>query len=232
MDRGPHYGDEHLETGRQYWRVIKGSGVAFRISDQQTTISLRLIVTATMSSTISLPLDIVTDILRCLPVKSLLRFRCASQAWCSLIDSSYLVKPQLARSIEENKLMIVLITGGVEDGSFIECVDIYAVDDDKDNGLIQIKQRFDPFKSRRHTRVLGSCNGMLVLCHNDDFRKPLEIWKPLTEKCYTLPAQSSSVVYRHGCSFGSYFCYDASSNSHKLLGKVPVLVREICELQL
>ncbi|KAJ4842163.1 hypothetical protein Tsubulata_037400 [Turnera subulata] len=190
----------------------------------------QLIVRATMSSTISLPLDIVTDILRCLPVKSLLRFRCASQTWRSLVDSSYLVKLHLARSIEENKLMIVFITTskGVEDGSFIDSVDIYAVDDDKDNGLIQIKQRFQPFKSRkRGTRILGSCNGMLVLDH-----KPLEIWNPLTEKCYTLPAQSSSVVYRHGFSFRSYFYYDASSNTHKLLGKVPDLVRDTYELQL
>ncbi|KAJ4842162.1 hypothetical protein Tsubulata_037399 [Turnera subulata] len=200
----------------------------------------------------SLPLDILMEILRRLPVSSLLRFRCASQAWRSLIASSYLVKIHLARSIEENNLMIILMEKelvGDRLDSFIESAHIYAVDDDKDNGLVQIKQRFQPFESCRNraTRVHGSCNGV-VLC-SDCFceqpymigsplsgyckcETPLKIWNPLTEKCYTLPPRSATIVRSRTTIHGSYFYYDASSNSHKLLAKVPDPVHDTWHLKL
>ncbi|KAJ4842165.1 hypothetical protein Tsubulata_037404, partial [Turnera subulata] len=163
-----------------------------------------------MSSTISLPLDIVTDILRCLPVKSLLRFRCASQAWRSLID----------RFMKDNNLPIILMgKKGSEDDSFIESIDIYAVDDDEDNGLIQIKQTSLPWN--HHTRILGSCNGMLALGVYGH-PKPLKVWNPLTEKCYTLPAQSAIADWLPSRDISwSCFYHDASSSSHKLLAEVP-----------
>ncbi|XP_059645955.1 F-box protein CPR1-like [Cornus florida] len=49
------------------------------------------------------PEDVVANIVSILPVKPLLRFRCVSKSWCSLIDSSEFRKLHLRTSKERNE---------------------------------------------------------------------------------------------------------------------------------
>lgn len=57
-----------------------------------------------------LPPDIMMDILSRLPGKSLLRFKCVSKPFCSLIDSPELIKLHLNRSMEtKSNLSLILI---------------------------------------------------------------------------------------------------------------------------
>ncbi|KAL7166820.1 hypothetical protein ACSBR2_037484 [Camellia fascicularis] len=58
---------------------------------------------------LSLPEEIITDILSRLPVRLLLRFRCISMHWRALIDSSDFVKLHLNRSIETNTTLSFII---------------------------------------------------------------------------------------------------------------------------
>ncbi|KAJ4830828.1 hypothetical protein Tsubulata_038052 [Turnera subulata] len=118
----------------------------------------------------SVPLDVVTDILCSLPVKSVLRFKAVSKAWCSLIDSDDFAGFHTSASIETNDddLMLVILTC-----DYVVCADFYSLDDDivevDDDGdgvasasssLRQAKPRSRPFKPRKScTYPLGSsCN--------------------------------------------------------------------------
>ena len=57
-----------------------------------------------------IPRDIITDVLSRVPVKSLLRFRCVSKPWCSLIDSPHFVKTHLNRSVDNRTNLTLILT--------------------------------------------------------------------------------------------------------------------------
>ncbi|KAI3932272.1 hypothetical protein MKW98_024992 [Papaver atlanticum] len=57
-------------------------------------------------SNVVLDEDIVCDILSRLPVKSLLRFKCVSKRWCSLIQDPYFVDLHFARSKARQHLLV------------------------------------------------------------------------------------------------------------------------------
>lgn len=50
----------------------------------------------------SLPLDIISYILSRLPVKSLLRFKCVSKSWCSLISYPQFIRMNLNVAIADS----------------------------------------------------------------------------------------------------------------------------------
>ncbi|KAJ6910166.1 hypothetical protein NC652_020994 [Populus alba x Populus x berolinensis] len=51
-----------------------------------------------------LPLDIIINILCFLPAKTLVRFKCVSKSWQSLIDSPQFITLHLAHSLETDNL--------------------------------------------------------------------------------------------------------------------------------
>ncbi|XP_059655597.1 putative F-box protein At5g62060 isoform X2 [Cornus florida] len=51
-----------------------------------------------MDRELSIPLQIILEILKELPVKSLLRFRCVSKLWCSTIDDPIFIDTHQTRS--------------------------------------------------------------------------------------------------------------------------------------
>ncbi|PON58761.1 F-box domain containing protein [Trema orientale] len=70
-----------------------------------------------------LPWDLIVDILRRLPVKDLLRYRCVSKPWCSLIDGPDFIKKHLSHSMETFSN-----TGIVLRDCDLRWVDLYALD--------------------------------------------------------------------------------------------------------
>ncbi|KAJ4848906.1 hypothetical protein Tsubulata_022660 [Turnera subulata] len=167
---------------------------------------------------ISIPLDVVTDILCNLPVKTVLRFKAVSKVWCSLIDSSsYFAHLHLSAS-NDDPMLVILTNEYIEKTGFVVCADFYSLDDVEDDGasssLKQVRPRSCPFKPRNGCSIaLGSCHGMLVLGSREG---NLDFWNPITNQCYSTQAQAQALnqyklVQRvdqpHGggiCEFQSY----------------------------
>ncbi|XP_042515312.1 F-box protein CPR1-like [Macadamia integrifolia] len=67
----------------------------------------------------NLPEDLIIDILSRLPVKSLLRFRCVSKPWCTLITDPSFIKMHLNRSLAINTNLTLI---------YKNSIDFYSVD--------------------------------------------------------------------------------------------------------
>ncbi|KAK9268108.1 hypothetical protein L1049_010548 [Liquidambar formosana] len=120
----------------------------------------------------TLPPEIIVDILLRLPVKALLRFRCASKPWCALIDGPNFIKMHLNRSIEHNAHHSLILIGWY----------LYSVDMDTLDEAVQLDH---PLKNEEFgTEVLGSCNGLLCLAVGI---YDIVLWNPSTRKLRTVP---------------------------------------------
>ncbi|PIA31555.1 hypothetical protein AQUCO_04900095v1 [Aquilegia coerulea] len=125
----------------------------------------------------NLPEDMIINILSRLPVKSLLRFRCVSKPWCSLIDDSDFVKMHLNHAIQKNKFNLLLLSEFDDEG--------YAHTIDCDTSYTEAIELDFPREALGSSRFIfsGSCNGLLYL-HNgqNDI-----IWNPCTREFKRLP---------------------------------------------
>lgn len=116
-------------------------------------------------------MEVITELLTRLPVKSLLRFRCVSKRWCALIDGQDFVKAHLYRSLNNEKLIL----GGTITLRFLDPDDFADI-----NGT---KWLDTPFKKPCFTWLWGSCNGLLLLQRDDD----ICLLNPSTKKFVNLP---------------------------------------------
>lgn len=156
----------------------------------------------------SIPDEIVEEILTRLPVKSLLRFRCVSKSWRSLISSPAFIKAHLkiATNISmhsHNRLM---------------CISA-----DSDNHFREISLRFllrgaevesnyvvtDPDLPMR---IVGSCNGMVCVALE---KEKLYLWNPSIRKAKCLP--SLDIGSGFGCYMKDGFGYEESNDDYKVV---------------
>ncbi|PHU12465.1 hypothetical protein BC332_19395 [Capsicum chinense] len=142
-----------------------------------------------------LPPNLLLEILSRLPVISLLRFRCVSKQWCSLISSPHFISIHLS-------LATVMATPNATATAtplFLlrhlsirpkkqEKYSVY-LHPSKTENLILVKQLNFPFKadSGNHFRVVGFCNGLF--CVSDDlfrYRDTVILWNPAIRKSIIL----------------------------------------------
>ncbi|KAK0608863.1 hypothetical protein LWI29_037172 [Acer saccharum] len=128
------------------------------------------------------------DILRSLPAKSLLRFKCVCKSWLSFIS-------QLRYDNEE----FILRTS-----VFFHSIDFKASE------IKQVMLGVPPRKSL--STVIGSCNGLLCVQNNKD---GVCIWNPWTRR-YKIISSSKSKVSR-GVAYLSGFGYDHSSDDYIII---------------
>ncbi|KAJ4850422.1 hypothetical protein Tsubulata_038194 [Turnera subulata] len=195
-------------------------------------------ITMAAAGGISIPLDAVADILCCLPMKSVLRFKAVSKAWCSLIDSSYFARLQLSAS-NHDPMLVILTNEYIERTNYIVvCADFYSLDDDVDDAaaasssLRQVRPRSRPFDPRRgYTYALGSCcNGILAF---GIYGGNLDFWNPTTDQCYStlLASDQTPAALDPLIRTPSVFYHDTCSNQYKLVQRVVQPDRRICEFQ-
>ncbi|XP_062088510.1 F-box protein CPR1-like [Humulus lupulus] len=150
----------------------------------------------------SLPGDAILNILCRLSVKDLLRYRCVSKPWCSLIDDPHFVRTHLEHSMETDS-NLSLIRGDRE---------LHSIDVDTLDSAI----RLNPVDVCG-VEILGCFNGLLVLTNSIG---DMAIWNPSTRR-YKMLLLSDLIEnpFPNGIiEFGiAGFGYDSVNDDHKLL---------------
>ncbi|KAK6269135.1 hypothetical protein QUC31_013295, partial [Theobroma cacao] len=144
----------------------------------------------------NLPLDLIADILSRLPVKYVLRLRCVSKAWRSLIGDPDFIKLHLRHSLESRTNHTLILKSS----------DLYAADLACLGPFAKLEH---PLMSYNHgVKILGSCNGLLCI---RNIVEDMAIWNPYTRKHQVLPSLSSCNAYVYG------FGYDTVSDDYKVV---------------
>lgn len=153
----------------------------------------------------NLPEDVIVEILLRLPVKPLVRFRCVSKHWRSLISDPHFAKSHFNRASGQTQRLLLHTPSGLgslevdapfEDGSALREL------------VLPIKRQY------RDVRIVGSCNGLVCVCL---LRDPIEfyVWNPSTGDYRKL----SDPGFSPNSDINAYmrgFGYDSSTDGYKL----------------
>lgn len=135
-----------------------------------------------MSGGIFLPEEILIQILLKLPVKSLVRFRCVSKSWDSLITHPSFVSLHLSHAMAGHDRSVVLL----RHYSLTQRKERNTLYLDGESFLEHQELEF-PLKTHDTYYLAGSCNGLL--CFSDYIINNLQVilWNPSLRKCVQLP---------------------------------------------
>ncbi|KAK8671298.1 hypothetical protein V6N13_037896 [Hibiscus sabdariffa] len=164
------------------------------------------------------PTDVITDILRALPVKALTRFKCVSKSWDSLIKDPHFVKLHLHHSFGSNNSVKLVLDGRTnfvddEDEDDDEDDKAYSVDFDSLGNLEQLPRPFPTAGTGFMSRIFGSCNGLLAVYHKE---AGIALWNPSTRTCHYLPKLTiGDVIERDYRILG--FGYDVIGDDYKVV---------------
>ncbi|KAI9127263.1 hypothetical protein K1719_001822 [Acacia pycnantha] len=121
-----------------------------------------------------LPQEIISNILKRLPVKSLLRFHCVCKQWKNLIMAPSFIANHLDHSTHHNPSLLFQRSGSDKGLP----VDLRLVDCKKQLHEVQNI----PFDSSVHVRIIGSCNGLLCVECTSNRVHSLFLWNPAIRK--------------------------------------------------
>ncbi|KAL9159736.1 hypothetical protein ABFS82_08G154100 [Erythranthe guttata] len=151
----------------------------------------------------NLPSELIEDILRRLPVKSLKRFRSVAKAWCSLIDSDRFIKMHLRHSLTSLSNRH-LITGGAG---------VCSVALDSLDKAHAVKP---PFDCKSGDMISYSCNGIFLLMSD-----PPVLWNPFSREYRVLPdcpVEYAATAAECYCNKAGYeFGYDSRNDDYKVI---------------
>ncbi|XP_048133139.1 F-box/kelch-repeat protein At3g23880-like [Rhodamnia argentea] len=147
--------------------------------------------------------DIIIDILSRLPAKSLMRFKCVSKRWLSLISDQCFAKLHL----QMLSLETVAPSQKIIKSNPLQIIDYEALDNDEVNDHVVVEShdlgRDEPWG------LAGSCHGLVSLAVYNGFL----VYNPTTRESRKLPA--SNVVATYECFHG--FGYISTTDDYKLV---------------
>ncbi|XP_073272719.1 F-box/kelch-repeat protein At3g23880-like isoform X1 [Primulina huaijiensis] len=156
----------------------------------------------------NLPQEIITEVFLRFPVKSLLRFRCVSKSWHSVISSPQFRKTHLEISTKNNiySHKNLIFGSGPPPTVFYTCSLYPKVDEDHYMDTVSFDYPLsDPDDE---IRIVGSCNGLICVALDPS---NVILWNPATRKYRELPVSGVTMFSR---SYG--FGYDVFNDDYKV----------------
>ncbi|XP_069145303.1 F-box/kelch-repeat protein At3g23880-like isoform X1 [Solanum lycopersicum] len=153
--------------------------------------------------------EIMMDILRRLPMRSILRFKCVSKFWKSLIDDPYFKRTHYIHNRDNQNSKKILIAESLltNDDTF----SFYT----SSLSMVEDKQKLDWPTSciPMDARIFCSCDGLvLIRVCSEMFDEELLLWNPSTRESILLPHPEYRIMnYVFGLE------YDATSEGYKIL---------------
>lgn len=178
---------------------------------------------------IPIPIDVIFYILKLLPIKDLLRFKCVSKDWFSLINNPYFIKLHLKESMDTNQDNVVnIIVKELSESRRLlyTSFDYVNLDDN-------LRELNHPLKFQRAgwtTEVMGSCNGLLLLVNesiiDETYNRIMTIvlWNMSTGDYKVLPYEPVKLPvlwpgnwngYEQPINYG--FGYDSINDDYKVV---------------
>ncbi|XP_058765236.1 F-box/kelch-repeat protein At3g23880-like [Vicia villosa] len=175
-------------------------------------------------SPVFLPDELIAEVLSWIAVKPLLRLRCVSKSWKSLISDPTFVKLHLHRSSQNS------------DSKFVYTHDVYntghrsvsfTITSLFENPLINFPNDTYDLNDKDFHHVVGSCNGLLCLFGssrvNGNIEKWFRFWNPATWAIS--PRLGSFCDDDPGIPFNFTFGCDKSNNTYKVVAFKSTKVR-------
>ncbi|KAG7594982.1 F-box domain [Arabidopsis thaliana x Arabidopsis arenosa] len=159
-----------------------------------------------------LPLDLIVEILKKLPTKSLMRFRCVSKQWSSIISNRRdFIESIMARSLRQppHKLPVFIFHQCEPETSFT----VSSTFSQNTKPKVSIMPRPNNYYSFRYQYIQG------FICCSSPVYDVVTIYNPTTRQCIPLPKIESMALSlkRHK---NCYFGYDHVMNEYKVLAMV------------
>ncbi|XP_052171332.1 F-box protein At3g07870-like [Diospyros lotus] len=154
-----------------------------------------------------LPQELLVEIFKRLPVKSLLRLRSVSKSWCSLISSREFITLHMNYSVNNTRMLVCYYPS-----------ERYALHYDNDAFELHSEVEF-PFRMpNSYYRIVGSCNGLVCVGYNLVFySNDLFLWNPSIRKIVTLPTPGITFKSHGACMLVLGFGFDSKSNDYKVV---------------
>ncbi|XP_039040426.1 F-box/kelch-repeat protein At3g23880-like [Hibiscus syriacus] len=164
-----------------------------------------------------LPVEVIIDILKWLPVKSVVKFRSVCKTWNSLIcDPSFVsAHCQAYLSRPPNNTPLLLIISFSVNGK-----DKYSLHYDNDVFDELKKLQYPVFDSIWSPMYFGSCNGLVCLGSYAHNPMRFVFWNPSIQKYISLPQPDICCIdyaSRLNSAFGFGFGFDSRTNDYKIL---------------
>ncbi|PSS04826.1 F-box protein [Actinidia chinensis var. chinensis] len=159
------------------------------------------------------PYELIENILLQISVKNLLRYKCVSKSWHTLIDDIYFVKKHLEYNVKSNTNLGLIVQEDADD-SWMQTVHL-------DDMVGHDQCDFVRVDTGNVDNIVGSCNGLVCLSTQSN---NLTIWNPSTGKAHNLSCNPTEMI-RHpsildsptGTSIIFGFGYDSISNDYKIM---------------
>ncbi|KAI3452957.1 hypothetical protein Pfo_009620 [Paulownia fortunei] len=160
----------------------------------------------------NLPQEIIVEILTRLPVKSLLKFRCVSKSWLSLISSSQFVKTHLKISTDNaiSPNQRIMLTIANPHFNLKHC-SVHSLMFEP----LTVASNIDYPKKNPHRAVwiVGSSNGLICIAIDE---KDMFLWNPSTRTSKKLPPVA--VEMKQGFYYIWGFGFNESDDDYKVVG--------------
>uniref|UniRef100_M1D9B8 F-box family protein n=1 Tax=Solanum tuberosum TaxID=4113 RepID=M1D9B8_SOLTU len=140
------------------------------------------------------------DILIRLPVPSLLRFKCASKFWKTLISDQYFKAKHYNYAKNNKKILIARLISGADISYYCSSL-----------SLSQPLQNLCCPSNHKpcNYKILCCCNGLALLWYRGDHL----LWNPSTNESVQLPNHEITSLFGSTCGLG----YDSISDDYKIL---------------
>ncbi|PIA39477.1 hypothetical protein AQUCO_02600135v1 [Aquilegia coerulea] len=136
---------------------------------------------------INLPDEIILEIILCLPIKSLMRFRCVNKTWLQLFTTD----PQFAQLYlnKSNRKNTTILAIRYELQQFQHKPLVYssAVNIRSECDKVAVPLELPFYRGGTYSYLIGGIRNGLVLVNLDDDKKKLFIWNPLTNDYIDIP---------------------------------------------
>ncbi|XP_065856933.1 F-box/kelch-repeat protein At3g23880-like [Euphorbia lathyris] len=165
----------------------------------------------------NLQIDLITEILLRLPVKSLLRYRCVCKAFNSIISSQNFINSHV-KITSDKRTHRQLVYRESQSATDKNSLKIHVLDIKDGSKKVFPIINMPPLHSF-NTFLQAHCNGLLLL--GQSFNS-LTVWNPSTRKCRKLPVCPVKVPH-NACGVTKFgLGYDSSADDYKV-----VVIKEI-----